>query len=904
MKKINSLRRLLLLSVFFTYAGMIINLNAQHGWEQMTSMNIPKGGSQSCVIDSMIYVFGGSGIVSGKLVALNSAEVYNTKTNDWSELENMPEGLWDHVGGIIKNKIYIATGWEHNESGWVTSNNTYEFDPVGNSWVAKKDCPYYMGTSFSCVSNDSLLYVFGGGDWPEYDSLGGKQGLVYNPSLDKWDSIPDMLYSRSGGGNACILDNKIYVFGGGYTYSSNKFHIHGKTEMYDPNEKTWTELANMPIPVVDHISLVYNDKVLVFGGDTAWISSSKSYGCNIIQEFDPSSNRWRIMQGMPFNRTNMTGEIAGDSVYLIGGYSSSRDLLNPLSEVWRFNLDSLQEGCEEISIIEPSENFTIGDEVRLYVDILPLDFAKKTILWSSDNESVVTVIDSMNGIFRCESEGTATITAKLKYGGCFDSYTLTVNGPAWMQMTSMNIPKGGSQSCVIDSMIYVFGGLDKDIESLSSAEVYNTKTNSWSDLTPVPVDLYSTSAGVINDTIYLAGGWRREGGWFTIDSTFAYYPETDSWEAKEECPKNAAGHAWCVLNGRLYLFGGISSTDTDTSAQKQALVYDPATDTWDALPDMSYARTFESRACVYDGQIYVFGGVDYNWNNIEKVEKYDPVENTWTELADMPVPVLNHLCLVYKDKIYLFGGDSLWTRSPDQTYCTNIIQEYDPLTNQWQIMKNMPFNRSMMTGQKVGNFVYIIGGYPYNTRDFPSVLSEVWRFNLDSLKVRVVLCDKVLISQYSLTMEVDDTHTLSAGVLPAYATDKTISWSSSNPEVATVSSEGEVTAVSGGEAIITATANGGGCTAFCSVSVSVGIINSRADQISVFPNPVIDLLNIQTGLSEGQVIEISSLNGQIVYSLTTDRPTCQLDLSSFQEGVYFITIRSKDLVKTKKIIKM
>jgi hypothetical protein len=32
--------------------------------------------------------------------------------------------------------------------------------------------------------------------------------------------------------------------------------------------------------------------------------------------------------------------------------------------------------------------------------------------------------------------------------------------------------------------------------------------------------------------------------------------------------------------------------------------------------------------------------------------------------------------------------------------------------------------------------------------------------------------------------------------------------------------------------------------------------------------------------------------------------TQQLDLSSFQSGVYFITIRSKDFVTTRKIIKL
>jgi len=35
-----------------------------------------------------------------------------------------------------------------------------------------------------------------------------------------------------------------------------------------------------------------------------------------------------------------------------------------------------------------------------------------------------------------------------------------------------------------------------------------------------------------------------------------------------------------------------------------------------------------------------------------------------------------------------------------------------------------------------------------------------------------------------------------------------------------------------------------------------------------------------------------------------DGPTLQLDLSSLQKGIYFITIRSKDFLTTRKIVKL
>lgn len=66
--------------------------------------------------------------------------------------------------------------------------------------------------------------------------------------------------------------------------------------------------------------------------------------------------------------------------------------------------------------------------------------------------------------------------------------------------------------------------------------------------------------------------------------------------------------------------------------------------------------------------------------------------------------------------------------------------------------------------------------------------------------------------------------TIVATVEPATATDKTISWKSSNESVATVDANGIVTAVGNGEATITATANdGGGASQSVKVTVKTKI---------------------------------------------------------------------------------
>ena len=67
----------------------------------------------------------------------------------------------------------------------------------------------------------------------------------------------------------------------------------------------------------------------------------------------------------------------------------------------------------------------------------------------------------------------------------------------------------------------------------------------------------------------------------------------------------------------------------------------------------------------------------------------------------------------------------------------------------------------------------------------------------------------VTLNKTSANLAVGDTLSLTATVAPTNATNKTVTWSSSNPLVATVSDDGVVTAVGAGEAIITATATNG-----------------------------------------------------------------------------------------------
>lgn len=111
----------------------------------------------------------------------------------------------------------------------------------------------------------------------------------------------------------------------------------------------------------------------------------------------------------------------------------------------------------------------------------------------------------------------------------------------------------------------------------------------------------------------------------------------------------------------------------------------------------------------------------------------------------------------------------------------------------------------------------------------------------------------VTLNQTSLTLtSVGDTVTLIATVSPDSAMDKSVIWTSSNPGVATVDSNGVVTAVANGTATVTVTtADGSNKTATCEVTVTSQENEPTVDEdtdISTLQNVIyIDKVEAQSG---------------------------------------------------------
>lgn len=85
--------------------------------------------------------------------------------------------------------------------------------------------------------------------------------------------------------------------------------------------------------------------------------------------------------------------------------------------------------------------------------------------------------------------------------------------------------------------------------------------------------------------------------------------------------------------------------------------------------------------------------------------------------------------------------------------------------------------------------------------------------------VRPVEAESIVLSEEAVTLEIGQSVVLTATVSPDNADDKTVEWSSGNPNVAEVDASGKVTAVAAGDAVVKAAAAGGKVGATCAVTV-------------------------------------------------------------------------------------
>src|SRR5918999_3234743 len=285
--------------------------------------------------------------------------------------------------------------------------------------------------------------------------------------------------------------------------------------------------------------------------------------------------------------------------------------------------------------------------------------------------------------------------------------TTTTAESFWTDGAPMPTPRTEVTAAVLEDDIYVIGGFDEFGQVTGIVEVYNIANNTWNKAAaPLPVPLHHTAAASYNGKIYVAGGYTAP--WSPSNKLFIYDPVQNSWQEGTPMPTARGALNVHFVNGILYAIGG--SSDRPLGSNE---AYDPSNDTWTPKALMPTARHHAGSAVV-DGKIFVIGGrISGSLENISVNEAYDPEQDIWiTNLEPMPskrsgiAAVATASSSLTNTSIYVFGGEEA-----SKTFNNN--EKYDPKINKWISEPPMPTARHGLAAVFAEeNKIFVIGGGP------------------------------------------------------------------------------------------------------------------------------------------------------------------------------------------------
>jgi N-acetylneuraminic acid mutarotase len=195
--------------------------------------------------------------------------------------------------------------------------------------------------------------------------------------------------------------------------------------------------------------------------------------------------------------------------------------------------------------------------------------------------------------------------------------------------------------------------------------------STWSSAPSMPVALGEVADGLIGGELYVVGN--------DSTATLAYDTAAETWTTNlASRPHPGDHHAAEVVNGKLYLFGGLGG-----GSEGKVQIYDPAADEWTEGAPMPFAAGSSSSA-VIGNQVYVAGGI-VGSSTTTQGARYNPATDTWQAIAPMPQG-RNHAAAESDGaKMYVFGG-----RGPGSGDTNELadgfdtVQIYDPATDSWE----------------------------------------------------------------------------------------------------------------------------------------------------------------------------------------------------------------------------
>ena len=626
---------------------------------------------------------------------LNTAELYDPATGTWRDTGHLHVARSAHTATLLASGQVLVTGGRGRQ---ISTNTAELYDPATGTWSDANDMRGPRAHHSATRLPSGQVLVVGGNGGPIDPPPATAE--LYDPDTDTWRTVGTLTTSRVDPSALLLPSGQVLVVGGGpdnttelyepasgtwttgrmkllrgvraaVRLSSGKVLAVGldersfpKGEVYDPDTGTWTG-AEPPSSASLHPSLVLlpsGQVMLVGGGKTGWHSPVVPLAD--AEVYDPGTGLWRPAgTGLTWPRIGHTLTVLPSGQVLVAGGTSVSDTSIASCEVldtrrgyWTPTaplgegrpwpratvLASGQVfvtggGRTSIEVYEPERDIwrPLGalDKARLGESVTPL--LKGEVLIAGGGTDSAEVIDA--------ARGTWAPTGRMLFQ--HTSHTAT------------RLPSGD---------VLVVGGGN------ATAEVYNPATNTWTETGSMAhARVRHTATLLPSGRVLVTGGSDASSSDLrgTFNQAEVFDPATGVWKSTSPMGQMRTRHSATLLSsGQVLVTGGGESYCTPVcnhGPRGSAELYDPATETWVPLPDMTFRRSDHTATLLPSGKVLVTGGIGLLASRQASTELFDPVTRTWTLQLPMNRVRSEHAAVLLPSGRVLLVGESAEAESWD-----------------------------------------------------------------------------------------------------------------------------------------------------------------------------------------------------------------------------------------------
>ena len=218
-------------------------------------------------------------------------------------------------------------------------------------------------------------------------------------------------------------------------------------------------------------------------------------------------------------------------------------------------------------------------------------------------------------------------------------------GGAWERLPDPPLSgRVGSVMTTVGDRVLVVGGWEwlcppnadcahpDDLPLLRDGALLDVATGTWQAIAEAPFGVRHGRAVSIGGEVYVVTGCRGSVGCDATLELLRYDTSADQWTELGQVPRPAPSYATLVgVDGRLLVLG-----DSDENGERPDHLYDPATGSWQQLPDDPLPDVYDRWAVADEDRLLVFGSPIRQGTQVKVGASYDLTSGAWTELPDAP----------------------------------------------------------------------------------------------------------------------------------------------------------------------------------------------------------------------------------------------------------------------------